>query len=200
MKGPWPVLLPAFALCLTAEAAEPQRVAMSQGSGPVSPAVVGTWIVNEAPGASPRLELLVLWRGTPGWFMQGESGEATTGGSTVGRDGAVVAVQQLNYGDVRLGLEFEQKQGVVRLMGQEIPLQSANVVLVDDVDGPNGPSLAGTRHVDPELPESPESSPPIPVILRRSPDLVDFLRCDAKVPDSSVQPMFDALCARLTGP
>jgi len=183
--------------CGPAEMAEPRRVDMSSGTGVVSPAVVATWIVREAPDGVPRLELLVLWRGTPGWFMKSESEGSSVSGSSQagGEDGRGVIVERLVYGSVRLDLEFDQRQRSVRLLDHDVSVEFDNVILVDNVDEADGPTIAATRRVEPEFPESPG----VHAIIRRSPDLVEFLRCDARVPDSNAQPMFDAMCARVTG-
>jgi hypothetical protein len=187
------------ALCWSADAAEPRRLSGSSGSGVVSPAVVATWIVREEPDSLPKLELLVLWRGTPGWFMSGDSQGSSLSGSNqlAGEDGRGLIVEQLAYGNVRLDVEFDQRQRSARVLDQVVTLKSENVILIDDVDGAEGPTLVGSRHVDPEFPELPVQ---IGMLIRQSPELVEFLRCDTKVPDLNAQPMFDAICARLTGP
>src|SRR4051812_47552789 len=100
-------LFPVSALCWSPETAEPRRVGGSSGSGVVSPAVVATWIVREEPESLPKLELLVLWRGTPGWFMSGDSQGSSVSGSSqlAGEDGRGLIVEQLVYGNVRLNVE-----------------------------------------------------------------------------------------------
>lgn len=72
------------------------------------------------------------------------------------------------------------------------------MILVDDVDSAGGPIVSGTRRIDPELSGTP---PPkqLPILLQRSPELIDFLRCDARVPDPKAQPMLDVVCAQMRG-
>jgi hypothetical protein len=181
------------ALCQGAEPAEPARPNLSSGSGIVSPTVVATWIVNEVADGKPRLELLVLWRGAPGWFMK-EIPEGSSSVQSGGRDARGLVFEELVYGDLRLRVEFDPRELTARLLGRVVAVESDKVVLVDDVGGEQGPIIAGSRRVDPEFPASPAE---IHVILRRSPELVEFLQCDARVPDSKVQPMFDAMCARV---
>ena len=43
----------------------------SSGSRVVSPAVAATWITKHRQAGDGELELLVLWRGSPGWFLEG---------------------------------------------------------------------------------------------------------------------------------
>jgi hypothetical protein len=173
----------------------PEGVETSSGSHPVSAAVVATWIVRTEPRASPELDLLVLWRGEPGWFMAEGAGESRSGTmSATGEDNRGIVVEHLAYGDVRLTFEFDQRKRTARVQDQEVTLGSANVILVDEVDGETGPRVAGSLEVDPLYPDTPED---IAVIIRRSPELYAYLRCDAKLPDATVQTMIDALCERM---
>jgi hypothetical protein len=36
-------------------------------------------------------------------------------------------------------------------------------------------------------------------VLRRSPELLSFLQCDARLPDAREQAMVDIICARILG-
>lgn len=54
--------------------------ASSGGTGAVSPAVVATWSFSHGSSGLPEFDLLVLWRGTPEWFMNPQ-GELTGSGS-----------------------------------------------------------------------------------------------------------------------
>jgi hypothetical protein len=174
---------------------QPEGVETSSGSHPVSPAVVATWIVRREPRASAELDLLVLWRGEPGWFMAEGAGESRGVTMTAeGEDSRGIVVEHLTYGDVRLNFEFDQRKRTARVQDQEITLGSANVILVDEVDGETGPRIAGSLEVDPRFPDAPDD---IAVIIRRNPELYAYLRCDAKLPDATVQTMIDTLCARM---
>lgn len=185
----------ATTLCWAAEVPPPRGVETSSGSGVVSPTVVASWVARTAPGGLPELELLVLWRGTPGWFMRADSSGSS--GSVSTRSGGDdpdpgLLVEHLSYGGIRLGLEFDRRNHTARLQYQEVTLGSSNVVLMDDVDAESGPRVAGSLEVKAQFPESPAQ---VEAIIRRSPELFAYLRCDAKLPDSKDQVMIDSICA-----
>jgi hypothetical protein len=169
----------------------------SMGTRTLSRSVQATWIVRGKPDEPWELELLVLWRGNTGWFMREGAGE-TTGGSMggSGREGdRGTAVATLSFGEVELKLEFDGNTQVARLHGHEVSLGPDNVMLVDEVDGPAGPQIAGTAKVDAQVGEEPSGD--IEVIIRGHPELYDFLRCEIPGPDAAIQPMMDELCARM---
>src|SRR5262245_60951053 len=93
------------------------------GTGPVSPSVLATTMyVMTEPGRG-ELELMVLWRGAPGWFMRG--GGQTSGGSSGGgggTDGAgreAVRTQWISQGGVTLNLRFEPKSRRLWILDQD---------------------------------------------------------------------------------
>src|SRR5262245_34371676 len=53
----------------------------------VSPAVVATWRAHDNYADDSTTTLLVLWRGTPGWFVGGR-GSGSGGGGGAGRSGS----------------------------------------------------------------------------------------------------------------
>jgi hypothetical protein len=179
------------------EKPKPESVETSSGSGMVSPTAVATWIVRREPQRSAELDLLVLWRGSPGWFMRvgssESSGEVWTGVSGGQNDQGIV-FEQLSFGGIRLDLEFDRGARAARVQDQEVSLESANVILVDEVDSATGPQVVSTLRVDPVFGNEPSE---IEVIIRRNPELYSFLRCDAKLPDPNEQQMVESICARL---
>ena len=183
-------------LAWSEEMSQSEAVEFSTGNGPVSPAVVATFVWRSQPPGSPELQLLVLWRGTPGWFMRGPNGYTQSGSGQAGVDesGPGVVVEHWSYAGTRLDLEFDPSKRAARVQDHEIALGSANVILVDDVDGETGSKIAGSLQVDALFRDEPAE---IEVIIRRNPELYDFLRCDAKLPDAKSQPMFDSRCARM---
>jgi hypothetical protein len=54
----------------------------------VSPAVVGYWQMHDNEDGTGSVDLLILWRGTPGWFLRGNdnSGGGSGGGGGSLRD------------------------------------------------------------------------------------------------------------------
>ena len=139
------------------------------GTGGISPVVVAQWFTNRVAGVE-ELELLILWRGSPGWFMQpggyGDSGGAPGTHRTWMRVGAV---------DV--SMEFDQATRRITIQGATpIALGANNVVFVDDVESSNGPRVLGAMAVARAMPGSAGQIAPI---LRSSPRIMSFLRCDA---------------------
>ena len=190
----------------------------NSGTGPVSPAVLATTMtVMNAPGIG-TLDLLVLWRGTPGWFMrtggQGGGGSSSSGGDV--ENGLQVRVEWISQGGVRLNLRFEPKSRRLWILDKEIVLDDANVVLVDGVDETAGPRVVATLHIDPgfdtavDLPPRMPGGPrgalpgavPAQTFIRRAPELVSFLQCDARAPNASAyeQKIFDMWCSWVTEP
>jgi hypothetical protein len=73
---------------------------------------------------------------------------------------------------------------------------------VDGVDSPAGPQVVRTLRVDPEYETTPMKPVPVQAFIRRSPELADFLQCDASVPGLQPyeQQVFDMWCAWVTQP
>ena len=103
-------------------------------------------------------------------------------------------VEQLSYGGLRLELEFDRGKRTARVQNHDVGLESANVILVDEVDAADGPKIAGSLQVDPSLTSEPAE---VEAIVRRSPEIYEFLRCDASVPDANTQEVIETLCARM---
>ena len=163
----------------------------SSSSRPLSATVIGTYVTRNG-----ELTLIVLWRGSPGWFSRGGSGSGGGGGgsSSAGRE---VGSLWFTQGGKSFSVEFDYTGGIARLLEQEIRLPETNVVLVDDVDSASGARIVGRHWVDPKLPERPALDPgasaadqslamiasdPILVAIRRDPALGAYLQCDVPVP------------------
>jgi hypothetical protein len=160
------------------------------GSGPLSPSVVATWDAHFEPSVGQQvtvpfsgpimLDLLVLWRGNPGWF---DDANLSTGS---GSDGVHRVAARGHSWEVR----FDRRTGTVHIQGQTIALHGANVLLLDDVGNASGVLVAGTMQVNPVIssgrpaPGGP-SVDPLAAIIRRSPELFEYLRCDPFFTDPS---------------
>ncbi|HEY3885938.1 MAG TPA: hypothetical protein VGL62_12055 [Vicinamibacterales bacterium] len=140
----------------------------------VSPSVVATIIT-----AGGDLQMLVLWRGTPGWRTAARAPHQESGG---GSGGGSVHVN-LIYGSVSLDLSFSPSTNVVRLRDTptHVP-DGTNVLFVDDVDGRNGPTLVRTMAFDVGGANIDPRRGSIAPLLSRSPDVVAYLRCDVAAP------------------
>jgi hypothetical protein len=178
----------------TAQGQRPYRSAsMSGGSPVVSPAVVATFFTSAEPsGAAHQLDLLVLWRGAPGWFMRGGSKGGASSMSGGGGDAGGRIVHQFSEGGLSFSLEFDRQARLAKIQGREIAVGEDNVILVDDVDNPRGFTIVGTRRIDPAFSGSLKD---LRTLFKRSPELVAYLRCDTQVNDARTQQMMDYICA-----
>jgi hypothetical protein len=165
------------------------RSRQSSSSPVVSPVVVASYLARREPSGENVLDLLVLWRGSLGWHLKG----ANSGGGGGGADGRRSVY--LTRGATSLSLTFDANTRSSEIQGKPVPLGDHNVVLVDDVDGTAGPKVIKTMRIDPALAE------PIRVeqAIRKSAELVSYLRCDLKLPNPGQQAMMDILCGRVTG-
>jgi len=100
-------------------------------------------------------------------------------------------------------MEFDDERRIVRFLNQEISLTETNVVLVDFVDSQSGPTIVGRRWVEPGPPAPPivpgGAADPIAGVIRRSPELLEYLQCGLTVPDPVTQVMVDLVCRIVRG-
>jgi len=155
----------------------------SGGNTMISPTVFATWLTERIGNGPVQLRLLVLWRGTPGWYF-------VPGGISDSSDGARTH-QTIEYGDIRLTLDYGAGDAVA-INGREVHLGTDNVVYVDDVDAPAGARLVRTSRIVSKLPGS---AGQIGLAIRDVPDLVAYLKCDARASDPQRQMMIEKLAA-----
>jgi hypothetical protein len=151
-----------------------------------------TWMTRYGSDSVHRLDLIVVWRGNPGWFMRG-SHQSTSGGGSAG-----TVRQTLRYGDLQLEVAFQSTKRTADIQGKVVELGDANVILVDHVDSAEGPRVVSTLRIDGEVP-SDNGRARVEPVLRRSPEVISFLRCDAPMPDGRGQASIDRLCAQVLG-
>jgi hypothetical protein len=169
-----------------------------------SPVVVASWRAHDNYADGSATTLLVLWRGTPGWFAAGGrgSGSASGGGGGAGLGGSY-AYEYMTFGGRTFTMEFDDDRKVVKLVNQEISLKDTNVVLVDFVDSASGPAIVGYRWVEPGPPAPPlvtgATADPIAGVMMRSPELYEYLRCDLTVPDPAMNAMMPMICGVMRG-
>jgi hypothetical protein len=138
---------------------------------PLSPSVLAT-VASRPQG----LELLVLWRGAPGWYLS--SGQRS---ERVGERGGVLDAT-IAYGGVTLDLLFNPHESTVSLQGATRSLPTGtNVLLVDEVDARSGPRIVDTLVVPTDGPVDPRAGTLAP-FLKRSPAMVAFLQCNGVTP------------------
>ena len=175
----------------------------SGGTTPVSPSVVATEMRVSDTAGRGTLELLVLWRGSPGWFRKGggASGSGGAGSGTGPGARSTIRTAWIAQGGVNLSVRFDPAARMVWIQDEEIVLNDANVVLADGVDAPDGVRVVRTLRIDPEYVATLKPVP-VQVFIRRSPEIVEFLRCD--VPAAGLQPyeqqVFEMWCSWVTQP
>ena len=200
--------------------AQPFLAGSTGGTGPVSPSVLATQMCIVDAVGNGTLELLVLWRGSPGWFRKGDgsgSGGSGQGGTMAAVPGPMIRSEWISQGGVKLSVRFDAAGRKTWIQDEEIALNGANVVLVDGVDSPAGPQVLRTLRIDPGYETKVETLPygppgreprtrpmavPAQTFIRRSPELVEFLQCDVRLPDASTyeQQVFDMWCGLLRQP
>ncbi len=128
---------------------------------------------------------------------RGGSGGSGAGGSA--RGGHSHGFEEVRQGGLIFRMEFDDDARIVTMMNQDLSLDSVNVVLADFVDSANGPTIVGTRWIEPaDATDKPVTVDAIASVVRRSPELFDYLRCDIKLPDDSMMgPVMPMLCAQM---
>jgi hypothetical protein len=169
-----------------------------------SPAVVASWVAHDNHADGSATTLLVLWRGTPGWFSKGGRGGRSGGGggsgggsgSGWGQSGSY-AYEYVSQGGLTFMMEFDYEKRIVKILNQEISLKDSNVVLVDFVDSTNGPTIVDYRWVDPAQPDQPPVADPIAAVIKRTPELFEYLRCDVSLSDPLWKAMMPNICGQM---
>ena len=164
----------------------------------VSPTVVASWMSYQDDVTENPTTLLVLWRGTPGWFVRGPAKRDSGAGMRWSRGGTGNQIGYLNMsmGGLAFGMEFDRAKKNVKILNEEISLKEANVVLVDFVDGLNGPTIVSRRWINPPS-RSDSAQDPIVDIIKRTPDLFEYLLCDSSLSDSATNVGVRASCERM---
>jgi len=194
----------------------------TSASVPVSASVIATDMCTVDAEGKGTLELLVLWRGSPGWFRSDKGGSSGAGGwggrgRAGGGDRVETRTAWLTEGGVNLSVRIEPSSRKAWIQDREIDLNDANVVLVDDVDTGAGLRIAGLAKIDPSYYAGMEIDPdamragsprtgrvsrqprPVQMFIRRSPELIDYLRCDVPLPDAPQEEarIFEMYCSAL---
>jgi hypothetical protein len=159
----------------------------------VSPAVVASWRTFDNH-AGVTTSLLVLWRGTPGWFGGAIAPSASNSGSTN---------QGFTYADREFRIDYDDGAGTATVLKRQFSLKEVNVVLVDGVDSATGPAIVASKRVAPGPPAPPlvpgAIGDPVAGIVIQARELYDFLRCDLTVSDPRMNAIMPTLCGRMRG-
>jgi hypothetical protein len=157
-----------------------QSESVSCGSNIVSATVVATYCGHRT-GGEELLDLMILWRGEPGWFHRRTTASGGGGGSTTtaggGRRGRVYEYR--TYGDVTISFDADFDANTLKIGDVVQPLEGINTVLVDFVDQPDARRILATRSVEPRLPLVGDMNL---LVIQRSRELRDYLQCDIPMP------------------
>jgi len=152
----------------------------------LSPVAAATYFLR--PGDKrPELQLLVIWRGAPGWFAEGPRSMRFR------VDGRVGTTTVVRFGAVELTVAHDPAKKTATIQGRTVELLDNNVVLVDEVDRPGGGIVVEKLRVDPSV----SDAPGIVSVLRRSSRIVSFLRCDVPMAQKEAQAMVNEVCSHL---
>jgi len=187
------VVIASILLALTLVANRQSReVSRLSGSMRASPTTAAIFSTHADDRGVELLDVLTLWRGRQAWFMNGEFGTTDAAGSA---PGAVIQLNQwASVGQAKFIATFDLNAGTGTVAGQAVSLRNANVVLIDGMGEPSGPTVVGTRLVGPRLPSSKDA---VSEMIRNTPELMGYLRCGVpfRFPDKDVQSLINGLCA-----
>jgi hypothetical protein len=141
-------------------------------SGELTSRTVGQFFIKK-----DALLLVILWRGEPGWTSRGgKAGSSGRGGVTATGE----IDDESHYGNVTLSWHYSDGTHRLLIRGQEVSIDTANVIVVDRVDSVGGPPrlIALRRRLT--LPSRPPGHGRDWVgMLRRLPDVGAYVRYGA---------------------
>jgi hypothetical protein len=142
----------------------------------VSSTVVSTFC-GHREGDTQMLDLLILWRGAPGWFHAAGTGRRGSSGSSVigGTKGTVS--QSASYGAATIAFEANFDTGVATVAQSTFKLDRLNTIVLDAAGAEW--RVAATRRTEPALPLDGDWNL---ALARRSPEFVRDLRCGIRMP------------------
>jgi len=156
-----------------------QSESIGCGSNIVSSTVVATYCGHRT-GGDEMLDLMILWRGAPGWFDRRAGSSGGGGGSSQAGAGSRGRVYQFrSYGDVTISFDADFDAHSVKIGEVVTALDGINTVLVDDVDQPDARRIGATRWIEPRLPVIGDMNL---LVIQRSRELTDYLQCDIPMP------------------
>ena len=141
--------------------------------------------------STSALDLLILWRGTPGWFFRADG----ISGSGSGQEGfgSSTGTQTVQAGDRTLTWKFDLTAKKVTILDQAFSRAEVNVILIDGGDSAQGSRFVRALQIDPTYSAEPLH---FELAVRRSPELPQFLQCDTQLGDQREQAIADLVCAR----
>jgi hypothetical protein len=164
------------------------HLAVTASTQPISGVALVSWVSK--PGSPAELDLAVVWRGRPGWFLENKDHYGASGGGNDASFG-----QTIKYGGVHLDYRFVRKPRTLEILDRSpLDLNDANVVLVDQVDTPEKANVVAKI----AIPSTLASPGALVQPFGRSPEILAFLRCDVEVPQVGARPWIEKLCRDLS--
>ena len=181
-----------FTLAMTAQiAAQPQS---ESGQGAVSSSVMAWWMAHREDAGMSALDLLILWRGTPGWLFRA-GGIASYGSGRQGSGSDTISHSVL-VGNRALTWTLDLTAKRITILDRTFSLADVNVILIDGGDNTEGSQTVRALQIDPTYAAEPQH---FEWAVRGSWELFQFLQCDAQLDDPRQQVIADLVCARFTG-
>src|SRR5688572_23782480 len=148
----------------------------------VSSTVVVAYCGHRA-GDDEVLDVLIAWRGKPGWFQRGMGrsgggGRRTFSVGVNGRPGSGLkgrVSDYATYNDVTISFDADFDAGTVSIGDETLPLKGVNALLIDHADSADAPAAPSKVWIEPRLPLGADVNL---LLARRSRELRQFLRCD----------------------
>lgn len=162
----------------------------------ISAVVYASWLQHWRASDGDTRSLLVLWRGTPGWFVKTAPGG---GRSSSGGGSGSGGWQTFAAGGLSFELQYDFDRNVVTLLNQEVSLVESNVVFVDFVDSPDGAQIVDRLWIETRSDQQPPMPDPIFAIVKSSPRLYEYVRCDVTLPNATayISDVMSMYCAQM---
>jgi hypothetical protein len=156
-------------------------------------------------GDDEILDVLIAWRGKPGWFQRrlgaGRSGGGGRRTFPVGINGQARTGLKGNvsqyaiYNDITTSFDADFDAGILVVDGATVELKGLNAIFIDEVERAVPRRISQTAWIEPSIPLGGDANL---ILARRSRELRDFLQCEVAIPQASMpQPPVITVCEKL---
>jgi hypothetical protein len=159
------------------------------GTMPISAVTMATFMTDRID-ADEALVLLVLWRGSAGWYAKGgRSGSSGGGNASIDRE-------RFWEGSYEFEVTVDRTKRVARVLDTDIDLNKANVVFIDEVD--SKPRIVKTALVKSTIDATQPSGPDRELtFFGQLPEVREYVQCETRLPDERMQARLAPICARM---
>ena len=154
---------------------------------------------GHAEGPAQVPDLVILWRGEPGWFLAPTPGgvNAVGGARSYGAGTRGHVSETRRYGGITIGFDADFDAEVLKVGASAIPLDRVNTVVLDYVGGEW--RVTAKRWTEPRPPVAGDWNL---ALARRSPEFLRDLRCELPMPAAvpagpGARPLVVTVCERL---